>query len=166
MRIIVRSDKGVVFTVVFMLVVTLVVSWLFYSVTNSVYIPLAFLGICFFIIIRYWIAVGRIFVFDCDGVTISFLWYKKCYAWEDFQLKQFFLCEEGFGYRSPYSKGIELSYKQRRRPTWLQPMQYCFFVHPFSYIVIHFPPEKQPPIKYPAIYELDDASLIRSIIMR
>ena len=166
MKIIVRSDQSIVFTVTFMLVGAIVVSWLFYSVTNSVCLPLVFIGICFLMITRYWIAVGRVFVLDCNGVTISFLWYKKCYAWEDFQLKKFFICKEGFGYRSPYSRGIELSYKQIRRPTWLQPIQYCFLAHPFSYIVIHFPPEKQPPIKYPAIYESDDESVIRSIIMR
>lgn len=111
----------------------------------------------------YWVAVGRTFNLDYEGITISWLCLSKTVPWDKIKLKQLFNSKNGFGYRDIYSSGIELSYKIISRPSWIKPMQYCFMRHPFSYIVFHFPPAKSPPIKYPAIYEIDRTVLTEAI---
>ena len=161
-NIVIRPNTGNIFTVVFLFVVVFGAFVLFCTL-GCFLAALLFTIIFSVMILMYWIAVGRTFIFDHKGVTISWLWFSKSVCWDAMNVKQFFNSKNGFGYRDIYSSGMELSYKKISRPTWIKPMQYCFMRHPFSYVVIHFTPDNPPPIKYPAVYEIDRNILIPAL---
>lgn len=161
-NIVIRSNTGNIFIVVFLFVVVLCMAVLFFTMGYFL-LALSFMIISSIIISIYWIAVGRTFILDHTGIAISWLWFSKTISWNELKVKQLFNSKNGFGYRNVYSSGMELSYKKISRPNWIKPMQYCFMRHPFSYVVIHFTPDKPPPIKYPAVYEIDRNFLIQAL---
>lgn len=161
-NIVIRPNVGNIFAVVFLFII--VFSMFVFFCTLGYFLPALLFSIIFSVIISmYWVAVSRTLIFDHKGVTISWLWFSKCVCWDEMNVKQFFNSKNGFGYRDIYSSGMELSYKKITRPSWIKPMQYCFMRHPFSYIVIHFLPDKSPPVKYPAVYEIDRNILIQAL---
>lgn len=141
--------------VVFLLAVVIVVSWVLILTSQSTLIGMIFLIVLGAVITRYWILAGRIIHIDSIGITVRFLWYRKTYLWTQVKTVRVFECKDAIGYRLPYTRGIEISKKIVSRPSWMQPMQFGFFFHPFSYIVIHFPPSEKPPIKLPPLYEVN-----------
>ncbi len=162
-RITIRSGKEVHFVALFSAVAVLFVSWILYIEDVSLFILYGFSCLAFILIALYWIATGRTIVLEPDGAEISFLWIKRKYSWDQLLTKQFFKCENGLGFRIPYTDGIELCHRKVSRPSWIKPMQYNFIFHPFAYIVIHFPPINKTPIKYPALYEVDRKTLVNAI---
>ena len=160
MNITIRSNREAHLIVLFLFIATLIVSAIIYTVSESMYVMFIICGIYLLMVTRYWVTIGRTVVLNSYGITISFLWITRIVSWEQLRLRKLFSCEYSFGYRSPYSHGIELSHKPIKRPSWIQPIQYCFIAHPFSYVVINFPPDEEPPIKYPSVYEYDGDTIL------
>lgn len=90
----------------------------------------------------YWIATGKTLVFDKSGCTVSFLWYRRAYTWDELKTKQYKTYKTSSRY--PYSRGAVFSAKLIHCPNWLRPDRYCMFVHPLSFLFVYFRPENLP----------------------
>ncbi len=98
------------------------------------------LNIC---ILPWYIASGRKFVFDSDGVTVQFLWIKKQYRWDELQLKQYVTYGGIKAYASviPKVKAVEFYTKKVTIPK-MDAHSYSMLFHPFAFIFVYFPPFK------------------------
>lgn len=114
---------------------------------------------CSPILVMFWIATGRKLRLDKHGILVSFLWFKKKYAWEEMQTKMHFY-GPGMGYRIVYTSGMVFSKKRVPNFPNIKPFQYNVFWHPFSCIVIHFRPDVACAVEYPALFEADYNTLV------
>lgn len=93
------------------------------------------------LILRFWVAVGRVLVFDENGCTVKFLWFSRSYTWEELNTKHIVDMKNLLGYRQPYSAGAIFSTKDVRIPKLLMPAYYCAYVHPFEFFFVYFDPK-------------------------
>mgnify|MGYP003472970336 FL=1 len=87
---------------------------------------------------QYWVALGRTFEFDSNGMTVLFFSYKRKIPWECLKLIRFFDSKDSIGYKLPKTRGVEFSPKALSRPHWLHPAVFCL-IHPFTYCFVLFP---------------------------
>lgn len=92
--------------------------------------------------INLWIALGRTITLDEDAFSIEFLWYKKCYKWEELKVKQEIVHRNDIRFRIPYTKGIVFSTRYIHKPKWLDPVKYNIYFRPFSFIFLKYSSEK------------------------
>lgn len=156
----IRSDKQYHYIVIFLYAIIFAIAVLLYVQTKSWSGSLVLFACCVPIVTGYWIAVGRRFVLDQNGITVSFLWHKKEIPWAEMRVKKYFHTDSSsYGYRDPYTDGVEFCFKNLQRPKWIKPFQYALLVHPFSYFVFNFPVAVPQNINYPPLYEVDKAAL-------
>lgn len=158
------SDKQYQFIVLFLYTSIIVIAALLYVQTKSWLGALVLFACCAPIVTAYWIAVGRRIVLDSNGIEVSFLWYKKKMPWMEMRIKKYFHVDRSsYGYRDPYTDGVEFCLKNIQRPKWIKPFQYAVLAHPISYIVFHFPVNVPQKVIYPPLYEVDKAILDRKL---
>lgn len=156
----IRSDKQYHFIVSFLYASIIATTVLLQVQTKSWCASLILLACCLPVVTLYWIAVGRRFVLDQNGIMVLFLWYKKEIPWAEMRVKKYFHTNgDSYGYREPYTEGVEFCCKDLQRPKWIKPFQYTVLVHPISYIVFNFPIAAPQNIKYPPLYEVDKSAL-------
>lgn len=153
---VIKSDKGNTGIIIFLLIILVLVFLIIGQ--QSLIGALVVCAIPLLLALRYWIATGRTIVISENGCTVSFLWYKKHYLWEELKTKQFGDYKGCYGYRSPYQGGAEFSPSCIRKPVWLMPTEYSVLVHPLSYVFVYFRPNKLSTIdaQYPMIYTVDE----------
>lgn len=89
------------------------------------------------------IASGRKFVFDKDGITVSFWLYKKTYTWTQLRTKRIekhdlpSMLAKG---SPPYLNEAIFSPYNVRKPRFIRASTYSFF-HPFTCIFVNFSTE-------------------------
>jgi len=94
-------------------------------------------------LLPWYIASGRKFVFDNDGITVCFLWIKKHYRWDEFQLKQYVKYGgiSAYASRPPLVSAVEF-YKKKISIPKIDAHSYSMLFHPFTFIFVYFPPSK------------------------
>lgn len=110
--------------------------------------------ICF----AYWLSVGRTIDIDAWGITVTFLFIKKHYLWNDLEVKRYINCEKSYGARDIVLSGAEFYAKPVRRPNWMKPSVYSGFFHPFSYIYVYFRSAEVDKNRYPLFYGINENS--------
>lgn len=121
--------------------------------TLSYYIGIPLLGICLHI------GFGREIELNESGCTIRCLFIRRRYSWEQMQYRQWFDYPRFMTKRTSYPGGFIFSVKPVRTLFGKTDIDKYSFLHPFSSINIHFPPEdgsKQQSLRgYIANYEVD-----------
>ena len=142
-------------------VITAITSFLVAGISVGMYMASGLLfalfilpATCTPILVMFWIATGRKLRLDRHGILVSFLWFKKKYAWEEMQTKIHFR-GSWMGYRIVYTSGMVFSKKRVPNLPNIKPFQYNVFWHPFSCIVIHFRTDAACAVEYPALFEAD-----------
>ena len=118
---------------------------LFMAVTTVWWLGLATAAVILAVIFPYWLATGRTFVFDAEGITVRLGFYSRRYRWEDLKTKRierYRVQNWYFEETEAYTGWAEFSVKEIRRPRWQLPEKYSTRRHPLSYIFVHFPSEK------------------------
>lgn len=124
--------------------------------------------ICAFWASRFWVALGRTFSFDADGITVTFLSKSKKYNWSQFRHIRLYEDNYCIGYKETSYFGIEFCQSAKpRTPTIFSPSTYCMLFHPFSYVFLTFPsPEHErltveiPSAQLPINYLVDKDSVL------
>ena len=114
------------------------------------------LGISFLYLIPECIASCRTFIFNDQGCTVSFLWYKKMYTWDELKMKQYVTYNNCYESYSLVTEAAEFSPKKVRIPKWMQAYTFSIF-HPLSFVFVYFPPDPRPKdeTRYTIEYEAD-----------
>ena len=138
---------------------------LMYAGTASSHTAALLAAVPLFAAVRYWVATGRTIIMDSEGCTIQFLWYRKCYTWDQLKTKRFADYKHSLGYKASYIAGAEFSPNMVRKPKWLKPVEYCALIHPVSFFFVTFKPAddllknaRQYPstTQFPCIYMVDE----------
>ncbi len=90
-----------------------------------------------FILLPFWVQVGKTLTFDQDGVAVCFLWLRKKYAWQELKVKRL-ETYPGATYKSPYDQGMVFSGKKCRKPSRMKPTACFLFMLPLSCIYVCF----------------------------
>ena len=106
----------------------------------------------------YWLSIGRTIEIDAFGITVTFLFYKKHYLWDDLHLKRYVDCRKCYGFKDIALSGAEFAIKPIRRPDWMKPSMYSVYFHPFSYIYVYFKPKVFVKNQYPLFFGVDENS--------
>lgn len=96
------------------------------------------LGIGVIVTVRYWIMLMRKLIMDEQGCTVSFLWFKKKYYWNQLKVKRIESYEKHQGYSIPYTGGVIFSKKSVYKPIGWTPLYYNWLFHPFSFFFVNF----------------------------
>ena len=140
---VVKSSKEVLFQVAFLFLCIAAFFFILVSIGNSILFPYIVTAILLFIAFRYWVAVGRTLTFDENGCTVSFLFLKKYYSWEELRTKRILNHQDAIGYRDAYKEGVIFSSKKVKTPLKQKPPQYSFLMHPFCFFFVNFTPSNQ-----------------------
>lgn len=131
----------------------------FYIVTCSILVIIAMRGL---------ISMGRTLLFDANGCTVSFLWYKRVYKWDDLQTKYIesyrYLWKNGI---SCQMKGILFSEKNIYKPKWMMAGEYSAFFRPISAFYVYLVPkeelEKNPKLVVEYSYLVDETFFLEKM---
>lgn len=113
-------------------------------------------------VLKAWAVYHRTIKMDKDGCTVSFLWFKKTYLWDELKTKH---VEKNYDQRIGnrywyYKKGVVFSKKENfKTPEFLDIFAYMnVCLNPFSFFVVLFKPD--PPKESAGIYEVDEAEFM------
>ena len=137
---VIKSSKDYHVIVVFLLSCIAVFFFILLSAGNDVLFPCIVALFLSYIVLRFWISVGRTLTFDENGCTVSFLFLKKHYTWEALRTKCVANFPNAIGYRDPYVQGVIFSSKKVKIPLKQKPSQYSFLLHPFCFFFVNFTP--------------------------
>ena len=144
---IVKPHPQNIFLIILLFLVTFGFPILIYSILKTPIIPLLLFLLCGVFLIANCGAVGRTIALHKEGITVSFLCFKKTYKWSELKTKRyvdnraFYPYPHGSFY---YAKGVEFSYKKIKRAPRKESYNYCLYHHPFSLIFIYFETDKLP----------------------
>ncbi len=110
----------------------------------NIYIVLCFFLLQSIIGVLTVIAQGRTLIFDKNGCTVCFFWYKKSYTWQELITKRI----EKYEQPSMLDRGV-VSYPKSamfapykvRKPKSVRPWHYTL-LHPLSFIYVNFSLDK------------------------
>ena len=164
---IIRSSKEYLFLCVLLFCCVLGFSGIMYAASHNVLFSVLILLVLAYTVFRYWVSVGRILTLNEEGCTVQFLWISRFYRWKDMKTIQIEDYTNSLGYRQPYKTGIVFSPRKIRKPKWLMPAEYSFFVHPFSCIYIYFDPHltySKWDYRCPDIYLAEEVVFIQKML--
>ena len=95
-------------------------------------------------IVWYSVAMLRTVVLHKDGITVSFLGFKRTYVWEDLNTKRYVNNPGGFLGDGIYTRSVEFCPKKIERSKRLSSDTYSFLFHPISLIFLFFTPLNSP----------------------
>lgn len=119
-------------------------------------------GIMNLIFIPNWMANGRTFIMNENGCVVCFLWYRKEYKWDDFQVKGIEDFSHAREYKNTYTRGAVFSPRRIRKPWWWTPSLYCWRLHPLSFVFVNFTPKERWFGTSP-IYEIDEKKFMEKM---
>ncbi len=103
------------------------------------------LGVCLvflLLLIPVTISSCRTLVMDREGCTVTLLWFKRTYHWEDLQVKRYVRYDDElsfWGCRTYFnSTGAEFSLKKAAIPFKGLFRVYSLLRYPFSFFYVHF----------------------------
>ena len=145
----VRSERGVygLFAVILIIIAALVLLYL--STGAPLLLALLFQLPPIVLSALYLLLVGRILVFDENGLTARFLWRQKTIRWEQMQTVRMLSFHGRVTYRYPYEKAVVFSAKKTPAFRRVRPSRYGLF-HPASFFYVYFLPD--PPLKTDALH--------------
>lgn len=141
MIVVIKSSKIQIIMILIVYIVIFVMSLVMVPDEPELIIGvMLFTGLFFF---RLCVCYGRTLIMDEMGCTIRFLKIEKKYQWDELKIKRI----EDFNFDSErYESGVVFFKHPIRKPTWYGAMNYCFWVHPFSFFFVYF---KKPPKALP-----------------
>lgn len=89
-------------------------------------------------LIRHWVAFGRIITLNEEGCSIQFLCWKRTYLWSVLKTKRVEYTADCWGHEDGYTWSVIFSKKYIKRPMKLKPLTYGVYLHPFSFVFLHF----------------------------
>lgn len=164
---IIKSSSEYKIFVVILLSSVLLYAILLISEFRDYYFPVVTAFILAVIVIRYWISVCRTFVLSPEGCTIKFLCFCLNYKWTDFKTMRIEDYSNRSGYRLHYTSGVILSCRRIKKKTWLMPAVYSLFLHPFSFIYIHFDPHiefNRWDVRCPDLYVVEENEFLSQLM--
>jgi len=96
----------------------------------------------FLLLFQYWIVTGKTIEMDKDGCTITFLFYKKRYLWNEIRFRKYEDAEDFRWYRTAFVKSVIFSPKKIYKPVWMDITLYCILLHPLSVFYVYFKPKQ------------------------
>jgi hypothetical protein len=125
---------------------------------------MTFLSFVIFVIVL--VVTCRTLKFDSEGITVSLLFFKKIYLWNDIKTKR--ICdysELGKTYQTGiYNMGAEFCVSTLKRRGRKMPYDYCLFNHCFSFIFVSFRESKSVSggkvFTYPLWYEVSQRDFV------
>ena len=153
---IIKSKTTPVVIFLFFLLLVTVTAFMLNFETNI--IITLFIGLILALIItRYWIVTGKVLIMDEKGCTVCFLCFKRTYLWDEFKVKKLEKNQFYISYKNQYSECIIFSRRNTHKPKWMSPIDYSFWVHPFSFFFVNFRKADLSAIEktFPAVYEVD-----------
>ena len=114
----------------------------------------------FALLLRYAEAIGKVIILDSKGCTISFLFYRKTYSWNEFSIKRWENFRNAYSHKEEPEVGVMFSVKLFRRPQWIPPNQFCMLTAPLSSFFVCF---SDGPARCPNPYAVDEASFLETL---
>lgn len=113
--------------------------------TQAMYLEGSILLLLTIIFITRWcIAVFRTIILSSTGITVKFLWIRGDIPWDEVRVS--FESYKNSVLHSRYTLyGAAVFYRRSvyfRKPKSWQPLNYNIFVHPFSFVYVYFPEQK------------------------
>lgn len=163
---IITSSKKYNFIVIFTAMLVAISINMLASINVSITF-LFFYSICQFgLLIRYWIAVCRTFIFDRYGCTVKFLWLSKTYKWEHLKTMSYLDLSNCCRHGQPYKAGAIFCTRKIKKPRRIMPANYCTLVHPFCCIFVYFDPimvRKRGDLNFPNIYAVEKDIFLKQL---
>lgn len=122
--------------------------------TQTMYLEGSILLLLTIIFITRWcIAVFRTIILSPAGISVKFLWIRKEIPWDEVSVS-FESYENCVLTSRCTSYGAAVFYRRSvcfKKPKSWQPLNYNIFVHPFSFVYVYFPEQKnyEGPDPYP-----------------
>lgn len=119
-------------------------------------------GVCFSVLlcvlyIRYAMVFSKKLIIDESGCTVCFLFYKKQYRWDALTVRRVEKYSKLSGVNLRSRGGVIFSARQIKKPSWMNPAVYSFFVHPLSTFFLLFEYKRTKGTAYiPFVYEVDE----------
>ncbi len=160
---VIRSSKDYHVIVVFLFSCIAAFFFILLSAGNDILFPCIVALFLSFIVLRFWISVGRTFIFDDSGCTIKFFFFEKHYPWDTLRTKRVENYKNALGYRDPYTAGAIFFHRHIKTPLKLKPAQYSFLIHPFSLVFINFASHiqyKKLDYRTPAVYVVEKTEFL------
>lgn len=102
------------------------------------YVLLIFLLPTLLFIFPLWYAGGQTLIMSQEGIEIKFLFLSRFFSWNDLKMIRYEAYKRA-NYKSPYQEAVIFSRNVIHKPTWMKPLEYCFF-SPYSFSSVHFLP--------------------------
>ena len=160
---VVKSAKDYHIIVAFLLFFNAAFFFLLLSAGSGILFPCIITFLLYFIVLRFWVSVGRTFIFEDSGCTVKFLFLEKHYSWGKLHTKQTVDYKNAFGYRVPYVAGAIFTTKPIKTPLRLKPAQYSFLFHPFCFCFVNFNPHiqyRKLDYKTPDVYLVEETEFL------
>lgn len=154
----VKSSKDYNFLILFASLVITVSVILFRLMEASIVFLSVYLILLSSLLMRYWIVMCRVLIFNKHGCTVKFLWFTKTYRWEELETISYLDLRNSYGYRQPYKSGAIFCANKVNKPQWMMPADYCMLIHPFSCFFVYFDPimvRKRGDLNFPNIYAVE-----------
>ena len=112
------------------------------------------------IVLRYAATVGKVVTLDSEGCTISFLFYRKKYLWNEFTVKRMENFEGAYSYKWKPGVGAVFSIRSLRRPKRMGPSEFCMLTSPLSSFFVCF---SIGDARYPNPYTVDETTFLDTL---
>lgn len=138
---------------------------LFHLAFKSVLLTGVIILVVLFIALRFFVAFGRTFTLNAEGISISVLGVSRHIEWQQFEIIKVYESSSDIGYKDVTCMGIEFVTKTRKRILHISPAVYCFLFRPYSYIFCTYTKATMQPrgMKYPVFYSIDEEVILAEL---
>lgn len=162
----IQPSKDVVGISLFLCAIAVGTGILFYLAFRSVLLTSGIILVGLFLTARFFVAFGRTFTLNVEGVSISILGISKNIKWERFERIKVYESSSDLGYKDVACMGVEFLKKAQKRTPHVSPATYCFLFQPYSYIFCTYSNETAQPhgMKYPIFYPIDEEVILAELL--